>query len=94
MLFLAENRLQARIAFESMAAMIRADDVLADRFEIVDGRHFVRYLPTSSQARAISSEMASVVGAGRRWRLSTSAPDGWNAPRREVGLPNQDRLGG
>lgn len=63
-LFLAENRLQARIAFEAMAAMIRADDVLAERFEIVDGRHFVRYLPTSSQARAISSEMASVVGAG------------------------------
>ena len=63
-LFLAENRLQSRIAFEAMAAMIRADGVLAERFEIVDGRHFVRYLPTSSQARAISSEMASVVGAG------------------------------
>lgn len=41
-LFLADNRLQARIAFEAMAAMIRADDVLSERFEIVDGRHFVR----------------------------------------------------
>jgi phage terminase large subunit-like protein len=63
-LFLAENRLQSRIAFEAMAAMIRADDVLGGRFEVVDGRHLIRYLPTSSQARAISSEMASVVGTG------------------------------
>jgi phage terminase large subunit-like protein len=62
-LFLAENRLQSRIGFEAMAAMIRADDYLAERFEIVDGRHLIRYLATHSAARAISSEMASVVGA-------------------------------
>ncbi len=63
-LFLAENRLQSRIAFESMAAMVRADDALAERFEVVDGRHLIRYHATHSTATAISAEMASVVGAG------------------------------
>jgi phage terminase large subunit-like protein len=63
-LFLAANRLQGRLAFEAMSAMIRADGVLGERFEVVDGRHLIRYLPTDSVARAISSEMASIVGTG------------------------------
>lgn len=59
---LAANRLQARIVFDAMAAMIRADDELLSRFEIVDHRHLIKYAATNSRATAISAEMASTVG--------------------------------
>ena len=48
---MAANRLQARIAFDAMAAMIRADPALSARFEIVEHRHVIKYPRTSSQAR-------------------------------------------
>jgi len=59
---LAENRAQARIAFDGMVAMLRADPVLALRFEIVDHRHTLRYPRSSSRARAIPADLASLVG--------------------------------
>lgn len=59
---LAENRPQARIAFDSMVAMLRADDELARRFEIVDHRHTLRYPATQSRAVAIAADVASLVG--------------------------------
>jgi phage terminase large subunit-like protein len=59
---LAENRAQARIAFDGMVAMLRADPVLAQRFEIVDHRHTLRYPRTSSRVRAIPADLASLVG--------------------------------
>jgi phage terminase large subunit-like protein len=61
-LFLAANRNQARIAFDAMSAMIRADAELSSRCEIIDYRHTIRYAATGSLARAISADMASVVG--------------------------------
>jgi phage terminase large subunit-like protein len=60
---LAASKDQARIAFESAAAMIRADDSLAQRFEILDFRSLIRYKRTSSRCTAIASELAAVVGA-------------------------------
>ncbi len=59
---LAANRPQARISFDTMVSMIRADAELARRFEIVDHRHTIRYPKTSSRATAISADMASLVG--------------------------------
>jgi len=59
---LAENRPQARIAFENMVAMVRADEELGERFEIVDHRHTLRYPRTGSRATAIAADMASLVG--------------------------------
>ena len=59
---LAENRPQARIAFDSMVAMLRADEELARRFEIVDHRHTLRYPATQSRAVAIAADVASLVG--------------------------------
>lgn len=59
---LAENRPQARIAFENMCHMVRADEELGERFEIVDHRHTLRYPRTGSRATAIAADMASLVG--------------------------------
>lgn len=59
---LAENRPQARIAFENMVAMVRADEELGERFQIVDHRHTLRYPRTGSRATAIAADMASLVG--------------------------------
>lgn len=59
---LAENRPQARIAFENMVHMVRADEELGERFEIVDHRHTLRYPRTGSKATAIAADMASLVG--------------------------------
>lgn len=59
---LAANRMQARIAFDAMAATIRADDGLGKRFEIVEHRHLIRYATTNSTATAVSAELASLVG--------------------------------
>lgn len=59
---LAENRPQARIAFENMVAMVRADEELGERFQIVDHRHTLRYPRTGSKATAIAADMASLVG--------------------------------
>ncbi len=59
---LAENRPQARIAFENMVAMVRADEELGERFQIVDFRHTLRYPRTGSKATAIAADMASLVG--------------------------------
>jgi phage terminase large subunit-like protein len=59
---LAANRLQARIAFDSMAAMIRADEELGERFEVIEHRHSIKYAATNSTATAVSAELASLVG--------------------------------
>lgn len=59
---LAANRMQARIAFDSMAATIRADEGLGERFEIVEHRHSIKYAATNSTATAVSAELASLVG--------------------------------
>lgn len=59
---LAATRLQARIAFDSMAAMIRADEGLGERFEVVEHRHTIKYALTNSTATAVSAELASLVG--------------------------------
>lgn len=59
---LAENRAQARIAYDGMVAMVRADEELARRFEIVDHRHTLRYPATQSRATAIAADVASLVG--------------------------------
>lgn len=59
---LAENRPQARIAFENMVHMVRADEELGERFQIVDHRHTLRYPRTGSKATAIAADMASLVG--------------------------------
>lgn len=59
---LAENRPQARLAFENMVAMVRADEELGERFQIVDFRHTLRYPRTGSKATAIAADMASLVG--------------------------------
>lgn len=59
---IAATRLQARLAFDSMAAMIRADEGLGERFEIVEHRHTIKYAATNSTATAVSAELASLVG--------------------------------
>jgi phage terminase large subunit-like protein len=59
---LAANRQQAHIAFDAMSAMVRADRALAQRFEIVEHRHVIKYAATSSRITALSAEMASIVG--------------------------------
>lgn len=59
---LAANRMQARLIFDTMVAMIKADDKLMELFEIVDHRHAAKYLPTHSIVKAISAELASIVG--------------------------------
>ena len=59
---LAENRPQARIAFDGMVAMVRADEELVRRFEIVDHRHTLRYPATQSRAEAVAADVASLVG--------------------------------
>lgn len=59
---LAENRPQARLCFENMVHMVRADEELGERFEIVDHRHTLRYPRTGSRATAIAADMASLVG--------------------------------
>jgi phage terminase large subunit-like protein len=60
---LAGKKDQARITFDGAAAMIHADESLAQRFEIVDFRSVIRYRRTGSRFTAIASELASVVGA-------------------------------
>jgi len=59
---LASNREQAHIMFDGMAAMVRADETLSERFAIVEHRHTIRYPATSSRVTAVSAEMAAVVG--------------------------------
>ena len=59
---LAATRTQARIAFDSMCAMIRADPWLAERFEIVEYRNMIRYAKTGSHITAVAAELASLVG--------------------------------
>ena len=59
---LAENRAQARIAYDGMVAMVRADEEFARRFEIVDHRHTLRYPATQSRATAVAADVASLVG--------------------------------
>jgi phage terminase large subunit-like protein len=59
---LAANRQQAHIAYDAMAAMVRADAALLERFEIVEHRHVIKYEATSSGITALSAEMASIVG--------------------------------
>ena len=59
---LAENRAQARIAYDGMVAMVRADEELFRRFEIVDHRHTLRYPATQSRATAVAADVASLVG--------------------------------
>jgi phage terminase large subunit-like protein len=59
---LAATKEQARIAYDSMTAMIHADPALAKRFEIVDYRNVIKYSATNSRCTAIADEMASLVG--------------------------------
>lgn len=59
---LAATKEQARIAFDSMTAMIHADSILGRRFEIVDYRNIIKYPATDSRCTAIAAEMASLVG--------------------------------
>jgi phage terminase large subunit-like protein len=59
---LAANRVQARLAFDSMTAIIRADEELGARFDIVEHRHTIKYAATNSVATAVSAELASLVG--------------------------------
>jgi phage terminase large subunit-like protein len=59
---LAANRMQARLVFDTMVATIKADEALTERFEIVEHRHTIKYLQTHSQVRAISAELASIIG--------------------------------
>jgi phage terminase large subunit-like protein len=80
---LAATRLQARIAFDSMAAMIRADDGLGERFEIVEHRHVIKYAATNSVATAVSAELASMTGFNPiacPWSTSCT----FSAPRRKA----------
>ena len=70
---LAENRPQARIAFDSMVAMLRADEELARRFEIVDHRHTLRY-PATNRAPWRSLLTWQVWSASTpRWQWSTNS---------------------
>jgi phage terminase large subunit-like protein len=66
---LAAKKEQAAIAFDSMAALIRADEELLPRFEIVDYRKMIRYPATNSTAKAIPAEEASVVGGNVSFAL-------------------------
>jgi phage terminase large subunit-like protein len=59
---LAATKEQARIAYDSMTAIIRADSTLGRRFEIVDYRNIIKYPQTDSRCTAIAAEMASLVG--------------------------------
>jgi phage terminase large subunit-like protein len=59
---LADDRNQARIAFDGMVAMTRADDELAARFHIQDHKHTLHYPRTGSRARAVAANMVSLVG--------------------------------
>lgn len=59
---LAANRQQAHIVYDAMSAMVRADEALTQRFEVVEHRHVIKYSPTASRATAISAELASTVG--------------------------------
>jgi phage terminase large subunit-like protein len=59
---LAENRQQARICYDGMVAMVRADEELGRRFEIVDHRHAMRFPATSSRVEAVAADIASLVG--------------------------------
>jgi phage terminase large subunit-like protein len=59
---LAANRMQARIAFDAIAATIRADEWLSERFQVIEHRHSIRYATTNSTATVVSAELASLVG--------------------------------
>jgi phage terminase large subunit-like protein len=59
---LAGNRLQAKIVFDAATAMIRADDGLRQRFEIIEFKSVIKYPATNSRFSALSAEMESVVG--------------------------------
>jgi phage terminase large subunit-like protein len=59
---LAASRQQARIVFDAMVAMVRADPALAQRFEVVEHRHVITYATTSSRVTALAAEMVNVVG--------------------------------
>ena len=61
---LAATRTQARIVFDSMASMIRADATLGERFEVVDYRNIIKYGPTDSRVTAVAAELAATVGQG------------------------------
>ena len=82
MVCVAATRVQARIAFDSMAAIIRADAELGERFEIVEHRHSISYAATGSTAKALSAESLRSSVSIRPWRSSTSCTC-W-APRRRA----------
>ena len=62
MKLLAENRQQARICYDGMVAIVRADEELGRRFEIVDHRHAMRFPATGSRVEAVAADIASLVG--------------------------------
>ena len=59
---LAATQKQARIAFDSMCAMIRADPGLSERFEIINSRNVIKYAKTNSHITVVAAELASLVG--------------------------------
>lgn len=59
---LAATREQAHILYDAVAAMVRADEALAARFQIVEHRHVIKYATTASRITALAAEMASIVG--------------------------------
>ncbi len=59
---LAATRDQAHIMYDATAAMIRADEGLGRRFQVIEHRHVIKYARTDSKLTAVSAEMAGTVG--------------------------------
>jgi phage terminase large subunit-like protein len=68
-LLLADTREQAKLAFDHMAAFIRADRWLSKEFRIADYKHEILHADTNTTIKAIASELHSTVGSAPSFYL-------------------------